>query len=78
MANLGHEFEHLLREASTRLIEDNTGRVPVWQVMAAVSWAQRYVRDGYDAFNMAPPPANEHVALIVGLAAQEIVKRHIS
>ena len=75
MTNVDHGFEHELREATTRLIEDNSGSISPRQVADAVSWARRHVHDSYDRFNMPLPPADEHVVLIAGLAAQHLMQR---
>jgi len=74
MTNVDHGFEHELREATTRLIEDNSGSISPRQVADAVSWARRHVHDSYDRFNMPLPPADEHAVLIAGLAAQHLMQ----
>jgi hypothetical protein len=68
------EPDHLLRESTEHLVEDYTPntRVSVGRVLAAVDRAKRHVLDGYRVLNLDAPSGDEYVALVVGLARQEL------
>jgi len=72
------EHNDLLRNATEQLVGDYTPntRVSAGRVLAAVARAKRYVLDGYRVLNLDTPPADEYVALVVGLARQELNNVH--
>jgi hypothetical protein len=67
--------DRALREAAQRLTRDYTGRMPSGQVLAAVARAKVHVRDGLGVVRLPLPPTDEYLALVVGLARQELELR---
>ena len=72
------DHDRLLRETIEHLVEDYTAnaRVSAGRVLAAVTRAKRHVLDGYGVLNLDAPPADEYIALVGGLARQELDNVH--
>ena len=72
------EHDELLRQAAERLAKEYTrnARVSAGRVLAAVARAKRHVLDGYRVLNLDFPPGDEYVALVIGLARQELDNVH--
>lgn len=71
----GREYDELLLETTERLIQESASEVAAGQIIAAMARAKLHVRHGYAACNFDPPPADEYVALVAGLAKQELLSR---
>jgi hypothetical protein len=67
--------DHALREAAQRLIGDYAEMIPSGQVLAAVARAKVHVHDGLRVVRLPLPPTDEYLALVVGLARQELSLR---
>jgi hypothetical protein len=71
----GPDYDELLRAATESLIKQSDRQVAAGQVIAAVTRAKLRVRRGYAAYDFEPPPPDEYVALVAGLAKQDLINR---
>jgi hypothetical protein len=67
--------ESLLITATEKLIQVHRAELPIGDVIAAVARAKLHVDRGLAVCQLDPPPADEYVVLVVGLARQELAKR---
>lgn len=65
----------LLLDATEDLIRAHRETLPARDVIAAVARAKLHVDSGFAVIHLDPPPADEYVVLVVGLARQELIKR---
>lgn len=70
----GQDYDDLLREATDRLIRQRDHDVAAGQIIAAVARAKLRVRHGFAAYDFEPPPPDEYVALVAGLATQDLIE----
>jgi hypothetical protein len=68
-------LESLLADATGELIELHHDTLPTQDVLAAVARAKLHVERGFAVCQLDPPPPDEHVMLVIGLARQELAKR---
>jgi hypothetical protein len=64
--------DRALREEAQRLTREYAASVPSGQVLAAVARAKLHVHEGLRVIRLALPPTDEYLALVIGLARQEL------
>jgi hypothetical protein len=74
----GHDYDDLLREATEQLIRQRDHDVAAGQIIAAVARAKIRVRHNFAAYDFEPPPPDEYVALVAGLAKQDLIKNVVT
>jgi hypothetical protein len=76
MATLSRStVESLLRTATEDLIRAHRADLTAGAVIAAVARAKLHVDSGFAVIHLEPPPPDEYVVLVIGLARQELAKR---
>jgi hypothetical protein len=66
------EYQRPLAVATEELISTSTYGVAPGQILSAVARAKIHVGRGYGLLDLEPPPADEYVSLVIGLAKQEL------